>query len=238
MQPEYKLRVASQQESSEVGAVLPPRIFLRPIGSPLPLGFLGLTVATLSVAALNLGWVPMSQSHEIAVVLIAFTFTTQAVATVFGFLARDAVVASGIGVQAGAWLTVGVMMATSPPSHKSLALSFFLFVAAAALLSAVLVSAQAKVVPALVMAGTVTRFALTGVAERFGSTSWAHASGWEGVGLACLALYAAIAVDLESAKRKPVLPLLRHGRGRLAVRGTAADQVRGIEHEAGVREEL
>lgn len=238
MQPQYR-RSLPQQDSALSGPVeLPPRVFLRPIGNPLPLGFLGLTVATLSLAALNLGWVPTSEQHSIALVLIAFSFPTQLIATVFGFLARDAVVASGIGVQAASWLTTGLLLLTSRPSHENAALSFFLFVAAAALLSSVLVAMQAKVVPALVMAGTVARFSLTGVAERFGSTFWAHVSGWEGLGLACLALYTAVAIDLESSKRKPVLPLLRHGHGVQAVKGTAFAQVDGVEHEAGVREEL
>ncbi len=110
--------------------------------------------------------------------------------------------------------------------------------AAGALLSAVFVAVQAKVIPALVMAGTVARFALTGLAERFGSTTWAHVSGWEGIALACLALYTAVTVDLESSKRKPVLPLLRHGHGLRAVAGDSYAQVAGVEHEAGVREEL
>jgi succinate-acetate transporter protein len=238
VQPEYRQHLRQQERADSAPAVLQPRVFLRPIGNPLPLGFLGLTVATLSLAALNLGWVPTAEQHSIAIVLVAFAFPTQLIATVFGFLARDAVVASGIGVQAASWLTIGLLLLTSPPGHKNPALSFFLFVAAAALLSSVLVAVQAKVVPALVMAGTAARFSLTGVAERFGSTFWAHVSGWEGIGLACLALYTAVAIDLESSKRKPVLPLLRHGHGLRAVRGSAYDQIDGVEHEAGVREEL
>ena len=37
------------------------RIVLRPIGNPLPLGFLALAVATLSFSALQLGWLPPQQ---------------------------------------------------------------------------------------------------------------------------------------------------------------------------------
>lgn len=217
---------------------MPARVFLRPVGNPLPLGFLGLTVATLVMASLNLGWVPTAQQHEVALVLIVFAFPTQGLATVFGFLARDAVVASGIGTQAASWLTIGLLLLTSAPGGRNEALGFFLFVSAAALLSAVAVSVQSKLIPALVMTGTVVRFSLTGLYEWTGSHSWERAAGWEGLALACLALYAAIAVDLESSRGRPVLPLFRHGGGRRAVFGSPEDQVRGVEHEAGVREEL
>jgi hypothetical protein len=38
------------------------RIVLRPVGNPLPLGFLALAVATLGFRALQLGWVPPSRT--------------------------------------------------------------------------------------------------------------------------------------------------------------------------------
>lgn len=217
---------------------LPPRVVLRPIGNPLPLGFLGLSVATLVLAGLNLGFLPSSEQHQVALILLVFAFPLQAVATVFGFLARDAVVASGIGVQAGSWATIGILLLTSPPGRRSDTLGLFLIVAATALLSAVAVAAHSKLVPALVMAGTSVRFALTGVFEWSGQAVWKHASGWEGLALAGLALYAAVALDLESVRHRTVLPLLRHGAGRAAIDGPPAAQVAGVEHEAGVREQL
>ncbi len=213
-------------------------VFLRPIGNPLPLGFLGLTVATISLAGLDLGWVPSSEQHQVAIVLVAFAFPLQATATVFGFLGRDAVVASGIGVQSGAWLTLGLLLLTSAPGSRSQAVALFLFVASAALVSAVVVSLHSKLVPALVMAGTVVRFCLTGIYERTGSLAVRQASGWEGVALAALALYAAVAVDIESAQNRTVLPVGRFAGGKRALQGDALAQVASVEHEAGVREQL
>jgi succinate-acetate transporter protein len=217
---------------------LPARVVLRPVGNPLPFGLLGLTVATLVLTGLNLGWIPTSEQHQVAIVLVAFAFPVQAVATVFGFLSRDVVVASGIGVQGASWFTIGLILLTSAPGSTSAVLGLFLFVAAAALASAVIVALASKVVPALVMAGTAARFVMTGVFERTGAVGWEHASGWEGAGLAGLALYAAFALDLESTHRRTVLPLLRRGEGKVALDGDAAAQVAGIDHEAGVREQL
>lgn len=38
------------------------RVFLRPLATPLPLGFLGLFFATMLMAGLELGWVPVADS--------------------------------------------------------------------------------------------------------------------------------------------------------------------------------
>ena len=42
---------------------------LRPIGHPLPLGFLGLAAATTVVSGLQLGWYPPTEGHNVALVL-------------------------------------------------------------------------------------------------------------------------------------------------------------------------
>jgi hypothetical protein len=54
-----------------------------------------------------LGWIPTAEQHQVAVVLIAFAFPTQAVATVFCFLARDAPAGAALGVLAANRLASG-----------------------------------------------------------------------------------------------------------------------------------
>jgi hypothetical protein len=56
--------------------------------------------------------------------------------------------------------------------------------------------------------------------------------------LTAAALYAAAGFELEDAKRRTVLPLLRRGPGRRALHGSVADQLDGVAHEAGAREQL
>jgi succinate-acetate transporter protein len=50
------------------------RIVLRPIGNPLPLGFLALAAATVLVSGLQLGWLATDQGRDVALILIAFVF--------------------------------------------------------------------------------------------------------------------------------------------------------------------
>lgn len=214
------------------------RVVLRPIGTPLPLGFVGLAVATTMLACLNLGWVPEAEQHQLAVVLIAFAFPLQGLATVLCFLARDAPSGAGLGVQGAAWLTIGLLLLTGAPGARSDVTSVFLFAAAAALVPAASSAALGKAVPALVMAATALRFVLTGLYERFGGAAWEHAAGWEGVALACLALYTAFATDLESARHRTVLPLGRHGAGRTALEPGVHSSISALDTEPGVRDQL
>ncbi|MFD0332165.1 hypothetical protein ACFQZC_38180 [Streptacidiphilus monticola] len=102
------------------GASAPqPRTFLRPLATPLPLGFLGLAVATFVLSGLQLGWVPAGQAHQVALVMLAFAFPAQLIAAVYGFPCRDAAAATGMGVLAGTWLTLGLITLSSPPGSTS-----------------------------------------------------------------------------------------------------------------------
>ena len=74
------------------------RVNLRPIASPLPMGFAALAVATVGVAALNLGWIPANEGDAVAFALLAFIAPLQAAAAVFGALARDGVAATGMAI--------------------------------------------------------------------------------------------------------------------------------------------
>jgi hypothetical protein len=53
-----------------------------------------------------------------------------------------------------------------------------------------------------------------------------------------IAFYAALALQVEDVGRKTVLPVLRVGAGKASVEGGPADQIKGVEYEAGVREQL
>lgn len=214
------------------------RIVLRPLASPLPLGFLGLFMATLLVSAQQLHWIPVTQTHDLAIGVLAFTVPLQLIACGFGFLCRDVVAGTGIGVLAGTWATVGVSLLTAAPGSTSPGLGMVLVVAAGALLVPGLAAASSKVVAALVLAMAALRFGITGGYELIDSPAWEFAAGVAGVVLAGLALYGALAAELDSALRRTVLPLGRPARARRAVSGRLDDAVRRIAREAGVREQL
>lgn len=137
------------------------RVTLRPLANALPLGFLALAVATLLVSGLQLQWLDPSQGRVVAFALLAFVFPAQLVASVFGFLARDVVAGTGMGILAGTWLTVALTTLTSPPGSTSRALALFLAIAAIAMLVPASGAASGRLVPAAVLATTAVRFAVT-----------------------------------------------------------------------------
>jgi succinate-acetate transporter protein len=214
------------------------RIMLRPIGNPLPLGFLALAAATLLVSGLQLGWLASDQGRDVALILIAFVFPLQLVTSVFGYLGRDVVAGTGMGVLAGSWLSVGLVTLTSPAGSTSDALGLFLLLASAAMVVPAAAAASGKVAAFVVLATTALRFALTGLYQLTASDGWETAAGVVGLVLCALALYAALAMALEDAHRATVLPLGRRAAGRAALAGGLDDQLERIEHEAGVREQL
>ena len=186
------------------------QVTLRPVASPLPLGFLALAVATVPFAAVQLGWIDPTEGKTAAVGAIAATVPLQLVASVLGFLARDVVAATGMGVLAGTWGTVGLTTLTSPPGTVSAGLGVFLVTAGLSMWVPA-AAATAKLVPATVMALAGLRFLVTGAYELTGSPSWKSAAGWVGLLLGALAVYAALALALEANAGRTVLPLGRRG---------------------------
>ena len=99
-------------------------------------------------------------------------------------------------------------------------------------------AARHKAILALVIFTSATRFAVTGIAEIDGGTTWMHAAGWVGIALAILSSYAALALELEGSESRTVLPLGRTGASKRAVDGQLADQVEKVATEPGVRQQL
>jgi uncharacterized protein len=214
------------------------RIVLRPIGNPLPLGFLALAGATLLVSGLQLGWLAPDQGKDVALVLIAFVFPLQLVASVFGFLGRDVVAGTGMGVLAGTWLSVGLVILTSPAGATSDALGLFLLVAGAAMLVPAAGASTGKLAAFAVLATTALRLVVTGLYQLTAIGSWENVAGVIGLVLCVLAMYAAVALALEDANRETLLPVGRRGAGRESLEAGFDDQLTRIEREAGVREQL
>jgi succinate-acetate transporter protein len=227
--------MSSAARSAEQDAT---RIVLRPIASPLPLGFLGLLVGSLLISALQLHWVPPLARHELAIGVLAFTVPVQLIACLYGFLCRDVVASTGMGVLSGTWATVGVSLLTSPPGTTDPGLGILLVVAAGALLIPATGALASKVVAAFVLVLAAVRFAITGGYELTGATVWQYASGVCGIVVAGLAVYAALAAEMDSATRRSLLPMLRPPHGQRAISGRLPEQVETLGREAGVREQL
>jgi succinate-acetate transporter protein len=216
---------------------MPATVTLRPIGNPLPLGFLALAGGTMTVSGLQLGWLEATEGKKVALILLAFVFPLQLLTSIFGFLARDTVAGTGMGILSGTWASIGIVMLTSPMGAKSDALGLLLLVAGAAMLVPALGGLTGKVVAGLVLATAGARFALTGGYE-LGSNGLKHPAGIVGVVLAGLAFYTALAMTIEDVRRREVLPLGRIGAGRAAMHGGPEAQAELVHREAGVREQL
>jgi succinate-acetate transporter protein len=109
-------------------------IFLRPIGSSLPLGFFSFGIGMLVLGCQAIGWIPVAEQKPGGVMLIAFVFPLELVATVFAFLARDTLGATTLGLFTTSWLAVGLLEQTSPPGSTSVTTGIYLFGFAAAVL--------------------------------------------------------------------------------------------------------
>jgi succinate-acetate transporter protein len=162
----------------------------------------------------------------------------QFTASVIGFLARDGVAATGMGLLAGIWLALALVTYTSPPGSTSNALGLFLAVAAVAIWIPAGSAALSKLIPAIVLATAGLRFLVTGVYQLTGDHGWEDAAGMVGLALAVIAVYAALATELEDVTKRTVLPLGRRGKGAQALDGVLYDQVAQVHKEPGVRLQL
>jgi succinate-acetate transporter protein len=214
------------------------RIVLRPLANPLPLGFLALAGGTLVLSGLQLGWVDASEGHNVAFVLLAFVVPLQGLASFLGFLARDVVAGTGMGILAGTWLSIAMVMRSAPPGNTSKALGLLLLAAALAMVVPALGSALGKLVATAVLGVTAIRFALTALYQLTSSNAWKESAGVAGLVLWGIAVYTAAAMLLEDVRRQTLLPTFRRGVGKSSIEDGFAEQIRTIKHEAGVREQL
>jgi succinate-acetate transporter protein len=213
------------------------RIMLRPIGSALPLGFFAFAIGMLLLGCSAIGWIPVGEQKDVGMLLIAFVFPLELIATIVAFLARDTLGATTLGLFAASWLAFGWADHSSPPGTTSVAIGIYLFgFATAASLLAVL-SVRGKPFFSVLLAVSVARMVLAGVYEVGGSHEWLEIAGGFAIGLAVLAMYGATALALEDTLQRELLPLFRRGGAQEAFQGYDA-QLERLEAEPGVRQQL
>jgi succinate-acetate transporter protein len=191
------------------------RLVVQPYGSGLPLGFLAFGIGMFLFAALDAGWVPATDGKTIGILLAAFVFPLELVATIMAFLTRDTGAATSLGLFTTSWLAIGILTAMAKPGTTDRGLGYYLL----AFTGAVLVLA-------------------TAVYELGGGRRWDTVAGWIAVVLFGGALYTALAFLLEDGFGRTVLPLFRAGPARGAIEGDLSEQLRGLGGEAGVRQTL
>jgi len=213
------------------------RIMLRPIGSSLPLGFYSFGIGMLLLGCTGIGWIPVSEQKNVGMMLIAFVFPLELVATVFAFLARDTLGATTLGLFTTSWLTLGWADYSAAPGTKSVTLGIYLFGFATVALLLALMSTRGKPFFTLLLTAAVTRMVLAGYWEIGGSHGWYKVAGGFGIALAALAMYGGTALALEDVSQQELLPLFRRGAADEAFQGFEA-QLERLEAEPGVRQQL
>lgn len=220
------------------GVAARTRIVLRPLGSPLPLGLLALAPAGLLLSCQQIGAFSLAEGRTVALILLVFAGPLDLIAAVLCFMARDTLGGSALGVFAGAWLASGVVLLSVRPGASSPAFGVFLVAISAAMIVLIISAAGGKAGPAVVMVAGSARFLLAGLYELTGSLGVGHAAAIVGFVLTGTALYTSLATLLEDIHGTTKLPIGRRGRAAAAIQGGMADQLVGLEHEAGVRQQL
>jgi succinate-acetate transporter protein len=211
------------------------RIVLRPIGSPLPLGFFTVAIDSVLVSALQWGLLPAADGRAVALIVFP-AFVVQMIVGIFAFGARDSIAATLMMSFATTWLVDALIFYVDPPG-ASAALGIF-FIVFAVFAAFMLASALPKRALAAVLVVAVPRFLVAGVAELTGSQALSRAGAVLGFLLAAVALYTAFALLMEDSRGHEVLPIGRLAMARQATHGSLAMQLRDIEHQAGVRRTL
>jgi succinate-acetate transporter protein len=214
------------------------RITVRPIGSPTGLGLFGLAAATLVLAGLQLGWAEQAEGKKVALILFAFPFLAQLLASIWSTLARDGVAATAMGVLALTWLATALVLFSSKPGQTSDALGLLLLFSAAAMALTALVATLSKIAIGLIFFTAALRFFLGGMHQLTANEAWENAAGVVGLLLCALAIYGAFAAELEDAQGETVLPIGRRMKGRLALDGSLDEQMKQAPNEPGVRQQL
>jgi hypothetical protein len=215
------------------------RVTLRPIGSPLPLGAFALVPAGALLSGLQLEWFPVADERSIGYLLLGFAVPLQLMSSVFAFLGRDSLVGTGFGIFTGTWLAFGLSLLTGPLGKTSPVLGVF-FLAIAAIFAMLFgggIAGGKVAAGAIVLTGSV-RFILSGLYELTSATGVEHAAGIVGLVFVAIAGYVGFASLIEDNARKPVLPLGRRGLAKASLTEGLVAQLSGLEHEAGVREQL
>jgi uncharacterized protein len=125
-----RMRAGTHEMVSDASAMeTPPHsqttIFLRPIGSSLPLGFFSFGIGMLILGCQAIGRIPAAEQKQGGLILIAFVFPLELVATIFAFLARDTLGATTLGLFTTSWLAFGLLEQSSSPFRRGAAAESF-----------------------------------------------------------------------------------------------------------------
>ncbi len=217
---------------------IPVQITLRPYASLLPLACFAFGTGNAIYSAFLLHWIPQSEAHLVALLLLAFVAPLELVPSVGAFLARDTGGATAFSIFGAAWIVQGLQLLNGAPQHKSPGSGVFLICLAVCLTMLTIVTFKGKPLLGSVLVVAILRTCGAAGAELTGQPAVTPCVAWCGFLLAALAFYSGIAF-LEEDVTGRISPLtFRTGEAKEAMEGRLEAQLAAIKKEAGVRKQL
>ncbi|PXY20829.1 hypothetical protein [Prauserella muralis] len=214
------------------------RITLRPIASPLPLGFLAFAMGSGLLSMEQFGFFGTGQEHNTMLLLAVFIFPMQLLASVFAFLGREPVAATALGVIAFSWPATALVTVLADQGATNPLAGGLSAVIALVLALLAAPGLQGKPVVGTVVTLGAARYTLNAVFDFTGSHAVELASASVGAVILLLGVYGGLALVLEDTAHRTVLPFPRLGEARRALETDLTDQASTVTREAGVRRQL
>ena len=199
----------------------PPRIFLQPITAPSILGLYAFAGATFMVAAHMAHWYGNTQTDLfLAPMAAVFGGLAQFLSGMWAFKARDGVATAMHGTWGAFWIAWGLLQFAfiegklAQPTGAFPALGYwFIILAAITWMGTWAAAAESRVV-ATVLGFLAAGSTVAAISELLGSGGGMIVAGYCFIVSACIAWYAASALMLENAYKRPVLSLGKPRRAR------------------------
>lgn len=214
------------------------RIVLRPLASPLPLGFFAFGLGSVLQSALQFGLIPQVDMQNLALLFGTFVFPLELLAAILAFPSRETVGATVLSIIAFSWLGTAVVAYASAPDPTSPTLGVLYLAIALILILLGSIGVLGKPLLATVMFLAFFRYGLNGVYELAGIAWVQSVSGVLGCAIFLLSLYGGFALVFEDVQHQTVIPFGRRGEAQSAMEGDLSEQVGPVEKEAGVRKQL
>jgi hypothetical protein len=115
------------------------RVFVRPYGSAVPLGFFAFGIGMFLYAAFDAEWIKATDGRTVGLIFVAFVGPLEALAASIAFLARDTMAGVALGLFTGSWFLTGFATMKAQPGVLDAAQGYLLvaFTIAVLLLSVV-----------------------------------------------------------------------------------------------------
>ncbi len=222
----------NDQETSAV------RVVVQPYATALPLGCFAFGIGNTILAAFTVHWIPVTDTHTVALMMLAFVAPLELIPCLIAFLSRDTGTATAMGIFAGSWVVFGMQLLSAGEGALSPAEGVFLMLLALCL--------------AILAAGTFSGKPLIGVLFcvamlrsfgggllQFGFTGPVTvATAVLGFVLASLAFYSGLGLLMEDIMQRPLAMMFRSGKAKTAMTASLREQLENVAREAGVRQQL